>query len=141
MQSVDVNVLLYAANSSSEHHQAASRLLVALMSAPERVVILPLVALGFLRLASDRRVFARPLTPDQAMGYLHSLTAHPHIAITSPAPSHITVFERLFAHHRPVGPDVTDVYLAACAIDMGASWLSFDRGFERFADLDWKLPA
>ncbi|MEI6372831.1 MAG: TA system VapC family ribonuclease toxin [Actinomycetes bacterium] len=140
MQSVDVNVLLYAVNSSSEHHDAASRLLTALVSNPERVAILPMVALGFLRIATDRRILQRPLTSDDALGFLHSVTAYPHVAITQPAPSHINVFEQLFTRHRPVGPDITDVYLAACAIDMGASWLSFDRGFERFIDLDWKLP-
>ena len=99
-----------------------------------------MVALGFLRIATDRRILERPLTSDDALGFLHSVTAYPHVAITQPASSHITVFEQLFTRHRPVGPDITDVYLAACAIDMGASWWSFDRAFERFVDLDWKLP-
>ena len=35
---------------------------------------------------------------------------------------------------------VPDAYLAAMAIERGATWYSADRGFARFSRLDWRRP-
>lgn len=140
VKSVDVNVLLNAVNSRAEHHGRARGELIEMMSDSEPVVVLPTVAIGFLRLATDRRVLARPLQPVEAASFLHSMTAHRHISIEHPGPEAWEIFDDLHAAHRPVGPDVTDLYLAASAIALGATWVSFDRGFARFPELDWKSP-
>ncbi|MCX6431338.1 MAG: hypothetical protein NTX29_00645 [Actinobacteria bacterium] len=36
---------------------------------------------------------------------------------------------------------VTEVYLAACAMSLNATWVSFNRGFARFSGLTWSQPA
>jgi hypothetical protein len=36
---------------------------------------------------------------------------------------------------------MTDVYLAAAALEINATWVSFDRGFARFRELRWCNPA
>ena len=36
--------------------------------------------------------------------------------------------------------DVPDAYLAALAIEHGATWITTDRGFARFPGLRWRLP-
>ena len=38
------------------------------------------------------------------------------------------------------GNDVPDAYLAALAIEQGATWITTDRGFARFPGLRWRLP-
>jgi hypothetical protein len=68
------------------------------------------------------------------------MTAHRHISIADPGPEAWTIFDDLHAAHRPVGPDVTDIHLAASAIALDATWVSFDQGFVRFPDLDWRSP-
>jgi predicted nucleic acid-binding protein len=43
--------------------------------------------------------------------------------------------------YRPSSVDMTDVYLAAAALEINATWVSFDRGFARFRELRWCNPA
>ena len=38
------------------------------------------------------------------------------------------------------GDTVPDAYLAAVAMEQGATWISADRGFARFAGLRWQHP-
>ena len=140
MMSVDVNVLLNAVNSSAVHHVRARGALLEMMSNTEPVVVFPAVAIGFLRLATDRRVLSTPLQPVEAASFVHTMTAHRHISIADPGPEAWTIFDDLHAQHRTVGSDVTDVHLAASAIALDATWVSFDQGFARFPDLDWRSP-
>ncbi len=42
--------------------------------------------------------------------------------------------------HRPSSAAMTDVYLAAAAMEIHATWVSFDRGFARFKELRWLNP-
>ena len=140
VKSVDVNVLLNAVNSRGEHHGRARSSLIDMMSDVEPVVVLPAVAIGFLRLATDRRVLTSPLQPAEAASFVRAMTTQRHISIEYPGPEAWEIFDDLHAAHRPVGPDVTDVYLAASAIALGATWVSFDRGFARFPELDWQSP-
>ena len=141
MLAVDVNVLLYAVNSSSDQHVVARRTLLSMTGGSEPVTILPTVAWGFLRLVTDRRVLTRPLTPAAAASFLAALTAYPQVSVRDAGPSHWEDFLDLHAQHSPIGPDVTDVYLAACAMSLNATWISFDRGFARFSGLTWSQPA
>ena len=43
--------------------------------------------------------------------------------------------------YQPASVDMTDVYLAAAALEINATWDSFDRGFSRFKRLNWFNPA
>jgi uncharacterized protein len=36
---------------------------------------------------------------------------------------------------------VTDAWLAALAIESGSQWITLDRDFARFPELDWRVPA
>ncbi|HEV2125065.1 MAG TPA: VapC toxin family PIN domain ribonuclease, partial [Chloroflexota bacterium] len=50
------------------------------------------------------------------------------------------IFSRLCVKAEARGNLVPDAYLAALAIEHGATWYSADRGFTRFADLRWRHP-
>ncbi len=75
------------------------------------------------------------------MAFITALLAGPSVAIAQPAARGWRVFRELMARHQPRGPEVTDLYLAAAAIGSGLEWVSFDRGFGRFAGLRWTNPA
>ena len=141
MVCVDVNVLVQACvEASPRHHQARSWLL-AQRAAPAGLGLFSLVVSGFLRVVTDRRVFSEPLDGAAAIAFIDSLTASPAVSILEPGPRHWQLFRQMVLDLQPRSQDMTDVYLAAAAQEIGATWVSFDRGFARFRGLRWLNPA
>lgn len=134
MDCVDVNVLVHAVNQGSPCFDQARGILTGGAGA---VAMLPIVAIGFLRITTSAAILEHPLTAGQADGFLTSVMALPHVHMPAPSSGHWAIFQRLHQIHAPRGGDVTDAYLAACAMDLGARLVSYDRGFKRFAGLDW----
>lgn len=141
MYCVDVNILVNAYVVDQHHSDIAFSELLRLRSGPRELGILPIVATGFLRLATDHRVLPEPSPIDEAAEFLDALLLAKSVRIVEPGPQYWSIFRRLVAEHGPVGPDVTDVHIAAAAISLGAELISFDRGFARFRELDWTNPA
>jgi len=61
---VDANLLLYAYDRDSPRHAAAREWLEAELSSGRPVRFAIVTLLAFVRIASDRRVFVRPLAAD-----------------------------------------------------------------------------
>lgn len=68
MKVVDANVLLYAINADSEHHDPSRRWLDSSLSGADTVGFSWLALTAFLRLSTKVGLFPRPLRPAQAMG-------------------------------------------------------------------------
>lgn len=49
-------------------------------------------------------------------------------------------FRTLMTRYEVRGNDVPDLFLAACAVAVGATLISFDRGFSKFAEVTWWNP-
>ena len=141
MHCVDVNVLVQACVAASPRHALARSWLLDHRAEPEGLGLFSVVVSGFLRVATDRRVFSEPLDPAGAVGFVDSLLASPAVSILDPGPRHWGLFSRLVLDYRPSSVDMTDVYLAAAALEVNATWVSFDRGFSRFKELRWFNPA
>ena len=141
MYCVDVNVLVNAVVTSAPHHDTAKEELETLRRAPEGLGLFSSVVSGFIRVATDRRVLTEPLTLAEAMGVVDVLTASPFVDVINPGPGHWSIFRDLVDRHHPRAHDLTDVWLAAAAMEINAIWVSFDRGFARFHDLRWRDPA
>src|SRR6185503_6622443 len=78
----DLNVLLAASRTDHPQHKIAIRWLqqaIAACAAGGSVEILPMVAAGFLRLATNPRVFVRPMSIDAATAFLDSLLSVPGV--------------------------------------------------------------
>jgi toxin-antitoxin system PIN domain toxin len=138
---VDVNVLVQACLAASPRHDQARSWLLAHRAAPEGLGLFSVVVSGFLRVATDRRVFSEPLDAAAAVAFIDSLTASPAVSILDPGPRHWGVFRQMVLDYRPSAIDMTDVYLAAAALEINATWVSFDLGFARFKELRWLNPA
>lgn len=141
MYCVDVNILFNAYVSDQRHSEIAFNELLRLRSGPRELGIFPIVATGFLRLTTDHRVLPEPSPIDEAAEFLDALLLAKSVRIVEPGPQYWPIFRRLIKEHGPVGPDVTDVQIAAAAMSLGAELISFDRGFARFRDLQWTNPA
>ncbi len=136
----DVNVLVAAYRTDDQRHDEVRGWLEEAINGPEIVGLSDSVAAGFLRVATHPKIFARPTPLDQALTQLESLWAADGVVRVTPGRSFPVVFARLCREADARGNLVADAAHAATAIEAGATWVSLDRDFARFAGLSWKLP-
>ena len=136
----DVNLLLYAEIDGFTQHIAARRWWESSLR-NERVIGLPFPSLfGFLRIATSRRVFADPMTVEDAIARIRNWLSASHVRVLMPGPHHLDIAFGLLSELGTGGNMTTDVQLAAHAIEHQADLYSNDRVFGRFAGLRWKNP-
>jgi toxin-antitoxin system PIN domain toxin len=140
MHCVDVNVLVNAVVTTSPHHVTARQTLDQLRRSPGGLGLFSTVVAGFLRVSTNRRVLKEPLDLNAALGVVDTLTASPFVSIINPGSGHWPIFRELVDRHRPRAHDLTDTWLAAAAMEINATWVSFDRDFLRFPGLKWVDP-
>ncbi|GMU44066.1 MAG: PIN domain-containing protein [Xanthomonadales bacterium] len=140
MKVVDANVLIAAAVVDHLHHGIANAWLERARREGELLGLTTLVALAFVRITTHPRLHAAPLVPAQAVGWLRALQGSPTVRWLHPAAEHLDALERQLAGVM-VGNLVNDAHLAAIAIENGASVVTFDRDFTRFAGLRVELLA
>jgi uncharacterized protein len=134
----DVNVVLSAGMPESPHHRICRERLEELTDAQERFAISELVLSAVVRIATNAKVFKQPSTLASAFAFVGSLRDHPDAVAVSPGPRHWRVFQEIATAHDCRGPDTTDAYLAALAIEHGCEWWTADAGFARFRGLRWR---
>ena len=135
----DINLIVYAYNEDSPSHAGAKLWWEQCLSATEPVGLAWVVVLGFVRLMSNRRVLARPMSAEEAAEHCRSWLLQPNVRIILPGPTHLDIFTGLLA--APMGPNlVTDAHLAALAIEHQAELHSNDTDFARFSGLTWRNP-
>jgi hypothetical protein len=135
MRTPDVNVLLYAVNSDSAQHKAATSRLAESFARPQGIGFGWMALLGFLRLSTRSGIFARPLGIEQALSVVDIWLSQPTASILNPTDRHAGVLGRLLLGAGSAGNLVSDAHLAALAIEHGAELGTFDRDFTRFAGL------
>lgn len=140
MKLLDLNLLIFAVNRDSAPHRAARAWLEGVLSGDETVALPWVVILGFLRLTTNPRVVARPLTIEQAIGVVDGWLARPAVVALSPADEHWPILRELLGGSGSAGNLTTDAHLAALAIEHGAELCSADGDFARFARLRWANP-
>jgi toxin-antitoxin system PIN domain toxin len=137
---VDANLLVYAKFSDLPQHQTARAFLEGALNTPARVGLPWPSLLAFLRLASNPRIFAEPLSVGDAWAQVCEWLGHPRVWVPEPTTDHRDVLGRLLVEGRATGNLVPDAHLAALAICHGLTLCSTDSDFARFAGLDWRNP-
>lgn len=140
MRCVDVNVLVYAHRPEAPDHDRYRAWLEHARTAEEPLGLSSLVLSGFLRVVTHPRVFRDPTPLDTALTFLDAVRAAPNLVEVAPGDRHWAIFRRLCADADVRGNLVPDAYLAAMAIEHGATWWSADRGFARYPGLRWRHP-
>jgi uncharacterized protein len=140
MLCADVNVLVYAHRADSPEHKRYREWLDAARQAPEPIGLADIVASGFLRIVTHPRVFGDPTRLDDALSFVEALRVSPSVLSISPGDRHWDIFVDLCNATGARGNTIPDAYLAALAIEQGATWISADRGFGRFPGLRWQHP-
>lgn len=137
---VDANLLLYAEDALSPQHAPACKWWDAQLSGSAPVCLCWTVLGAFIRIGTNPRVFAHPLTLEQAIVRVESWLVQPCVRIISPAERHWTVFQQMLVKGQAVANLVTDAHLAALAVEHGCELCSTDRDFVRFPGLRWRNP-
>lgn len=132
---VDANLLLYAYDLASPHHEAARRWLEDELSSGRPVRLALVTLLAFVRIATDRRVFANPLVAEEACEIAASWLDLPSVRLASPGPRSWQILGELCSEGQAAGPLVMDAHLAALAVEHGLAVATTDRDFTRFPDL------
>ena len=140
MRIVDVNLLLYAVNPGATQHRLANRWLNEALSGGAPVGFAWLVIIGFVRIATNPRVFARPITTAQAMDQVDQWLEARSASVVQPGHGHAAVLRRLLDHVGTGGNLVSDAHLAALAIEHKATVMTFDTDFGRFPGVRWETP-
>ncbi len=136
----DVHVFVYARRRESDRHDEYRRWLEDRLSGPEPFGVSELVLSSFLRIVTNHRVYREPTPPAQALDFCHTVLHAPAAVALRPGPRHWDIFEVLCRSTSARANQVPDAYHAALAIEHGATWVTLDRGFARFAGLRIEPP-
>ena len=141
MKLVDVNILLYAVNEDDPLHAITLAWWNEALNGEEPIGLAWSVLHGYLRLATHPRVFQKPRTPQQAIGYVSEWLAHPNTRVVVESENHWEILQELVLEVGTMGNLVTDAHLAAIAMSRAMTLVSFDNDFARFRQLRWENPA
>ena len=137
---VDVNLLLYASFATFTQHDAARAWFEKALNGTEQLLLPGVSVFGFVRIATNPRVFEKPLRVEEALGSVEGWLAQPHVHFLVPGPRHIEIAFRLLRELGSARNLTTDVQLAAHAIENQARLCSNDSDFGRFQGLRWENP-
>ncbi|MEO5678472.1 MAG: TA system VapC family ribonuclease toxin [Acidimicrobiales bacterium] len=138
---IDANILLYASDDDSPRQPAARALLGELAAGPDLVYVFWPVVMAYLRIATHRSIFARPLDPVTARANVDGLVRRPHVRCPGESDGFWALFESTVAPDVVRGNLVTDAHIATLMRQHGVSsiWTA-DRDFRRFPGISTRDP-
>ena len=136
----DVNLLVYAVHAESPMHARAVAWLRGLLDGDEPVGIPWVVSIAFLRLVTNRRIFADPFPVQDAIAVVDGWYVRRFVSAIDPGPQHWPILKRLLLASGTAGNLTSDAHLAAVCIERGAILHTADADFGRFPGLHWTNP-
>jgi toxin-antitoxin system PIN domain toxin len=138
---LDVNVLLYAGDEGSPLHALAREFLGLCAAGPEVLCLGWPTLMSYLRMATNPRIFGRPLTPEAAESNVTALLALPHVRALAEQEGFWEVYRRVTRGLAVRGSLVPDAHLTALLVQHGVTVLyTHDADFRRFRDLQVRDP-
>ena len=137
---VDVNLLLYATFMPFAQHEAARAWFEKALNGHDQMLLPGVSVFGFVRIATNPRVFEKPLRIEEALSAVESWLGQPHVHFLVPGPRHLEIAFGLLRELGAARNLTTDVQLAAHAIENQATLCSNDSDFARFPGLRWANP-
>jgi toxin-antitoxin system PIN domain toxin len=137
---VDTNLLLYAEDSLSQHHQTARAWWDEQLSGTAPVCLCWPVLNAFIRIGTNPRLHQRPLTLKESCDRVQSWFEQPCVRLIQPTDQHWTFFQQMLHSSNASGNLVADAHLAALAREHNCVLHSTDTDFARFPRLKWNNP-
>lgn len=135
MKLLDANILLYAYDTSSSHHEICRAWLESVFNADETVALPWQTVLAFVRISTNPRAVKRPLSSAEACAIVDTWLERANVLVVNAADRFWTILRQQIFEAQVSGPLITDAALAALAIEQGATLCSTDRDFRRFQGL------
>lgn len=138
---LDVNLLVYAADQSVDQHGRARALLDWVARSGRITYLFWPVALGYLRLVTHPGILRQPLTPAEALADLDGLMGRPHIVVAGEPEGFWATFKTLASATLPRGNGVPDAHLVSLMLAYGVStiWTN-DRDFRAYDGITVRNP-
>ncbi len=136
----DANVLIHALRKESPDHARCREWLVGAATVGDAVVLCELVEVALLRIVTLPKLDLVPMA-DVLGFWKEDLWTYPGTRRVAASARHAEIFTDFIAKLGLSGNDLNDAWLAALAIEQGATLVSTDRGFRRFPGLDWLNPS
>ena len=139
--SLDVNVLLYASDRSSDRHDVARAFLESCAAQPDVFCLTWPTLMAYLRISTHPSLFAAPLTPAEALNNIAALLALPHARVVSEQDGFMDAYTHVTDNMAVRGNLVPDAHIAAILFQNGVRTLySNDRDFRKFESLQVRDP-
>ncbi|HVO22597.1 MAG TPA: TA system VapC family ribonuclease toxin [Candidatus Margulisiibacteriota bacterium] len=129
----DVNVLVYAHRADETVHQAYKRWLTDLVNDRQPFALSVLVAVGFVRIVTNARIYPRATPLSTALAVIDQMVTHPRCRVVNPSGQHWQQVADLCRRTKAAGKLVADAQHAAIAIAEGCTWVTRDADFASFA--------
>jgi uncharacterized protein len=132
---VDANLLLYAKLSDLPQHPVARGWLEGELNGPSRVGMPWESLTAFLRIATNPRIFPRPLSSTVAWEQVEEWLELPNVWVPGPVSTHASILGRLIRDTGATAKRIPDAHLAAIAIGHGLTLCTADADFRVYAGL------
>ena len=131
----DVNVFVSAHRPADPYQVPMYAWLEAALNGTEPIGVSELVLSAFMRIVTNRRSFTTPTPPDIALDFCNAVRSAASARLVAPGARHWDIFADLVRTTHATANLVPDAYLAALAIENGATFVTRDRGFARYPGL------
>lgn len=135
----DANLLIYSTEASSPFHDRARDWWQRALSGDELIGLPWASLLAFLRLSTNTKVYAKPLSVDAAVAVVEAWLNTPNVSVIQPGPRHPHAI-RALSPDGASGDAINDVHIAALAWEHGGTVYSADRDFARIPQVRWVNP-
>ena len=132
---VDANILIYAYDKRSPQHINARTWLSNVLVGHDTVAFSWIVMMAFIRTATNKKLFLKPYSTNEAFDVVKNWLSAPRSSIISPGREHLSITRQLAHEGGVYGADLTDAHIAALAIEHGASLATTDGDFQKFSGL------
>ncbi len=136
----DLNLLLYAYNPHTRHHERARDWWEGVVNGGELIGLPHEILFGFVRISTNPRLGAAAVPLADAGRVVSGWIDQPNTRILNPGADHFQRVMQLMERSNSVGRVLSDAVLAAHAMENRATLHSNDTDFARFEGLDWINP-
>lgn len=132
----DVNILVAAFRPDHPHHTSAKEWLTGALeecSMGGSLEILPMVAVGFVRIVTNKKAFSAPESVPNALAFIRRILGVSGVSMPRLG-SEWSAFEKLCVDLEVSGADISDAWIAAVVKSHGLRLVTFDTDFAGLLD-------